>query len=103
MLNQCKTCAARADEPTSDWYFSPVDGGIFCGNCAGARKELMPLGVSAVKMLTQLQEEEALPAAPVILPAQVVHEIRTMVSSFLQYHMVREIKSAPFLRSYSPV
>lgn len=102
ILDRCKSCAAQ-DLTASHWYFSLMEGGILCANCSGARKELMPLGASAVKMLTQLQEEQAVPDEPIMLPARVVHEIRRALSEFLQHHIDHEIKSAPFLRGYFAV
>lgn len=102
ILDRCKSCAAQ-DLTAPHWYFSLIEGGILCADCSGAGKELLPLGASAVKMLTQLQEEQALPAEPILLPARIVHEIRQTLSGFLQHHIDHEIKSAPFLRGYSTV
>ncbi|MBM4260659.1 MAG: DNA repair protein RecO [Deltaproteobacteria bacterium] len=102
ILDHCKSCAAQ-DFTESQWYFSLMEGGVLCAACCGARKELVPLGASAVKMLTQLQDENALAAEPVVLPARVVHEIRRTLSGFLQHHIDHEIKSAPFLRGYFAV
>lgn len=102
ILDRCKSCAAP-NPSAPQWYFSLIEGGILCASCSGARKELVPLGASAVKMLTQLQEEQPLPGEPILLPAQAVHEIRRTLSDFLQHHLAREIKSAPFLRGYLAV
>lgn len=102
IVDRCKSCAAQ-DSSAPQWYFSMIEGGILCANCSGARKELMPLGARAVKMLTQLQDEQALPAEPIVLPARVVDEIRRTLSAFLQHHIDHEIKSAPFLRGYLAV
>lgn len=102
VLDRCKSCNAEIEEKANDtWYFSAREGGVLCTHCSGARRELVPLGVNAVKMLTQLQHQSTLPETPVLLPARVVHEIRSTISSFIQYHVEREIKSAPFLRGYA--
>jgi DNA repair protein RecO (recombination protein O) len=99
VLDRCKTCGAEIREQAKDlWYFSAIDGGVLCVHCSGARRELVPLGANAVNMLSRLQEEQDLPESPVLLPARVVHEMRSTISSFIQYHVDREIKSAPFLR-----
>jgi DNA repair protein RecO (recombination protein O) len=102
VLDRCKACGAEIQEQGgARWYFSSVDGGVFCGSCAGGRRELVPLGANAAKMLTLLQKDESPPVSPVLLSARVVHEMRATVSSFIQYHVNREIRSAPFLRGYS--
>jgi DNA repair protein RecO (recombination protein O) len=104
VLDRCKTCGAEIREQAGErWYFSAMDGGVLCAYCSGARRELVPLGANAVKMLTHLQEGQNLPDSPVLLSARVVHEIRATVSSFIQYHVDREIKSAPFLRGFYTV
>ena len=80
-----------------------MDGGILCEVCARARRETLPLGAMAVEILTALQlETDALPDA-IPLPFSVVQELRSAVMRFIQYHMDKEIKSAPFLYQFSSV
>lgn len=101
VLDRCKTCGLESQEPTNEvWYFSAREGGILCSHCSGARREVVPLGANAVKILTHLQQGQNLLESTVLLPTRVVHEIRATVSTFIQYHVAREIKSAPFLRGY---
>ena len=100
-LDRCKRCAKdRRDPPSSQWHFSPRDGGILCEPCSRSRKETLPLGGAAVEVLTDLQARFSLTAARRSLPSSVVSEIRSVVVRFIQFHMEREIKSAPFLYQF---
>lgn len=102
VLDTCKCC--RKDYPNEvscQWHFSLIDGGILCDSCAGSRRETLPLGTRAVEVLTALQAEaDALPVS-VSLPFSVIKEMRAVTQRFVQFHMDREIKSAPFLNQFS--
>ncbi len=104
VLDACKRCGGnRLAEVSAQWHFSPADGGILCEVCARARRETLPLGAMAVGILTALQlETGALPDA-IPVPSSVVQELRSAVMRFIQYHMDKEIKSAPFLYQFSSV
>jgi DNA repair protein RecO (recombination protein O) len=98
LLDHCKRCARdRRELVSSRWHFSPRDGGILCEPCSRARKETLPLGAAAVEVLTDLQARYSLSSARRSLPSSVVSEIRSVVVRFIQFHMEKEIKSAPFL------
>ena len=105
VFDTCKKCQQdRVNGAALSWYFSPVDGGIVCDPCARASTELLPLGLTAVEVLTNLQAESAgLPAHPMSLPRSVIKEIRATILRFIQFHMDREIKSAIFLNQFSSV
>jgi DNA repair protein RecO (recombination protein O) len=102
VLNSCKRCGEdRFGQSSIRWHFSPADGGILCESCARSRSEILPLGATAVEILTALQAETDELPSPVSLPLSVVHEVRSAVLRFIQYHMEKEIKSAPFLYPFS--
>jgi DNA repair protein RecO (recombination protein O) len=104
VLDSCKQCGvSRRHHSLARWHFSPADGGILCQPCSRSRKELLSLGATAVEMLTALQAETQQLPAHVSLPSSVVQEIRLAVLRFIQFHMEREIKSAPFLYQFSAV
>jgi hypothetical protein len=63
-------------------------------------KEAIPLSTAAIDVMVALQAENSLPAQ-LSLPASVVREIRSATLGFIQYHVDREIKSAPFLSTFS--
>lgn len=104
VLDNCKKCQKSClDGPLSRWHFSPLDGGIFCDTCSRSCREVLPLGRTAVEVLTTLQAENGSLPARFSLPASVIAEIRSVVLRFVQFHMDREIKSAPFLHQFSSV
>jgi DNA repair protein RecO (recombination protein O) len=103
-LEGCKRCAkAHHAHALTRWHFSPRDGGILCERCSRLRKETLPLGAQAVEVLTELQGQNSLFPARRSLPVSVVREIRSVVVRFIQFHMEREIKSAPFLHRFASV
>lgn len=81
------------------WRFS-LDGGLLCETCARVHPGAIPLSRAAIEVLIALQGENRLPAQ-FSLPAIVVREIRSAILGFIQYHVNREIKSAPFLSTLS--
>jgi DNA repair protein RecO (recombination protein O) len=104
VLDNCKKCQTRClDEGLSRWHFSPLDGGILCDSCSRSCREVLPLGRTAVEVLTGLQTESSNLPARMSLPASVIAEIRSVVLRFIQFQMGREIKSAPFLHLFSSV
>lgn len=104
LLDHCKRCGKeRRDHPSSRWHFSLKDGAILCEPCSRLRKETLPLGAAAVEVLTDLQSKSTLVAARRSLPCSVVREIRSVVVRFIQFHMEREIKSAPFLHRFASI
>jgi DNA repair protein RecO (recombination protein O) len=104
VLDTCKKCRENSlDGTQSRWNFSPVDGGVLCDPCSRSCREVLPLGKTAIEVLTALQAEtDSLPGG-LSLPPSVVAEIRSVVLRFIQFQMDREIKSAPFLQQFSLV
>lgn len=101
ILEACKKC--RLDHFRSShvqWRFSPINGGLLCEDCARVHNEAIPLSTAAIDVMVALQAENSLPAQ-LSLPASVVQEIRSATLGFIQYHVDREIKSAPFLSTFS--
>jgi DNA repair protein RecO (recombination protein O) len=100
LLDSCRRCGRERWDQTR-WHFSPRDGGILCESCSRLRKEIFSLSAATLEILTNLQEEESMPAADVSPPTGVLKEIRSVVVRFIEFHMEREIKSAVFLRQFS--
>ena len=101
VLGACKKC--RLDHLRSSgiqWTFSLSDGGLLCQTCARVNQGAIPLSMAAIEVMIALQGENPLPAQ-FYLPAAVVREIRSAIVGFVQYHVDREIKSAPFLSTLS--
>ena len=102
VLDNCKKCHKDClNGPLSQWHFSPLDGGILCDSCSRSCREVLPLGRTAVEVLTALQAENGSLPARFSLPVSVIAEIRSTVLRFIQFHMDREIKSASFLHQFS--
>ena len=101
VLDNCKRCGKDPPDPGArHWHFSLIDGGILCDACAVSRRETLPLGEKAVEILTALQSETDDLPSPFSLPLSVVKEMRAVTLRFIQFHMVREIKSAAFLGQF---
>ena len=101
LLGACKKC--RLDSVRSsgiEWRFSLMDGGLLCETCARVHQGAIPLSTAAIKVMIALQAENPLPAQ-FSVSAAVVREIRSAILGFVQYHVDREIKSAPFLSTLS--
>lgn len=102
VLNSCRCCGADFRVSTRDhWRFSLRDGGILCPSCVPSRKETLPLSSAAMEVLTHLQSESDSVPTRQLLPSGVVHEMRSMLLTFIQYHMEKEVKSAAFLQRFS--
>jgi DNA repair protein RecO (recombination protein O) len=103
-LDACKRCRQDRDGAVgSRWHFSSYDGGILCEPCAHYSREVLPLGAAAAEVLTALQAEDNSLPDRIQLPASVIREIRSVIMRFIEFHMNREIKSAPFLHQFFSV
>ena len=100
-LDGCKKCQKRWRNDSLQWYFSFLDGGIVCDFCSRSCRDVLPVGRTTVEILTALQSEDKNLPARVALPGTVVAEMRSAVLRFIRFHIGREIKSAPFLHSFS--
>lgn len=102
LLDYCKKCHKEClDGPLSRWHFSLMDGAVLCDLCSRSSREVLPLGRTAVEIMTALQADN-LPTR-LSLPSSVISEIRSVVLRFIQFQMDREIKSVPFLHQFSSV
>lgn len=101
IFDYCKGCRKSRQTKAERWHFSPADGGILCELCAQRSREILPLSELAVRVLADLQNENSVPAVRLTLPAPVVMEIRSVALRFVEYHVGREIRSAPFLYQFA--
>jgi DNA repair protein RecO (recombination protein O) len=101
-LDHCKRCQKHCNDSVQ-WYFSMPDGGIVCNNCSQACHDLLPLGKTAVEILTALQSDNNSLPVQISLAETVVAEMRGTLLQFIQFHLGHEIKSAPFLNNFRPV
>ena len=102
-FDRCKFCGNGHHQSTARWHFSFKDGGILCDGCARTKKDTLLLGAPALAVLKHLQGEHSLITSSISLPSSVISEIRFLVSQLIQFHMEREIKSAPFLHQFASI
>lgn len=100
-FDNCKKCHRQRLDGSIEWHLSVFDGGIVCDSCSRSCREVLPLDRTAVEILTALQAEDDRLPGRISLPGKVVSEMRSAVLRFIQFHMGREIKSAPFLHPFS--
>lgn len=102
-LQQCRRCVkVSAPEARTRWYFSSRDGGILCESCATLRREILPVSVDALHVLKELEKSSTAASQQLCVPESVVKESLTVLLRFIQSLMNRELKSAPFLETFSP-
>ena len=101
-LDDCRRCRnSRPGRAAASWHFSFRDGGILCEACAKSRREIMPLSIAALEVLSELQLGQETPGHDQLLGASVIREIRTLMPRFIQFQTDRELKSARFLHEFS--
>jgi hypothetical protein len=84
------------------WGFSLRDGGVLCEGCSAFRREISPLSLETLGAMGQMQQAKGLlPAHAVVLSAAVLRESHLALLRFIQYQIGRELKSAPFLDTFS--
>jgi DNA repair protein RecO (recombination protein O) len=101
LLDSCKRCGNGRHRTVARWHFSFADGGILCDSCARTRKQTFPIGQVAVEVLKDLQAGHNPVMSSLPLPSSVITEIRSLTVQFIQFHLDREIKSAPFLYQFA--
>lgn len=101
MLDRCRRCRTvfREDARLS-WCLSPRDGGVLCGSCATLRRESLPLSGEVLGVLAELQGASRLLPQHLSLSCAVLKECRPALLRFIQFHVNRELKSAPFLDAF---
>ncbi|MFQ5849057.1 MAG: DNA repair protein RecO [Candidatus Binatia bacterium] len=87
--------------PEAQWRFSPRDGGILCEACSDFRKESFPLSQETINALAWLQEQDPVPTLRLNLSLSALKEARFILPHFIQYQINKELKSAPFLETFS--
>lgn len=103
LLDHCKYCGNSRQQAGARWHFSLREGGILCSSCARTRKQTFLIGATAMEILKNLQAEPSAVTHRISLPSSVITEIRSLVQEFIQYHIDREVKSAPFINEFALV
>jgi len=101
-LHDCRRCGKSHQRGESmRWYFSLRDGGILCQGCCASGKETLPLLGPTLDLMIELQRDSSMQHFDCSLSSPALKEVRSAVMRFIQFHIEREIKSAPFLYQFS--
>lgn len=112
MLGGCRRCGARPPVPGTAstaagqppevlyWGFSHREGGILCRECSRNRKDVLPLSLAALRVLTYFQQRGWAQGAPLEFPARAVKETRELLPLFIQFQINKRLKSVAFLAAY---
>ena len=97
-LDGCAGCGQAL--PASDCWFSPLLGGLLCGDCA-SRNQGGGSAVSrnGIKVLRVMAAGDAALYDRLKLAPSLLHEVEQALEDQLEYHLDRRLKSLEFLRS----
>jgi DNA repair protein RecO (recombination protein O) len=93
-LNTCAACAQTLQAvPTP---FMPDAGGFLCSSCA--RPGMMPVSVSAVKVLRVMAAADEVLYRRLKLDERLLAEVELVLEAQLEHHLDRQLRSLRFLR-----
>lgn len=102
ILEHCRRCGKNCQASTErQWRFSARDGGILCGPCSIFRKEAVPLSIETLAALSELQQAKSILPRHLSFSPAVLKESRPVLERFIQFHINKELKSAPFLDAFT--
>jgi DNA repair protein RecO (recombination protein O) len=94
-LYQCVEC--RQQLAPGHHRFSPNMGGTFCLNCTPANAYFRPLSLRALKVLRLLDRSRLTEIAPLRMNEVLARELRTILSTTVEYWLDKEVRSGTFL------
>ena len=92
----CVGCRERIC-PTVN-FFSAEQGGFFCDRCGGGHPQARAVSVNAQKVLRYLQTHDAADVRRLRLMEATQVEVESLLQSYLEHILERELKSVAFLR-----
>ena len=95
-LHRCPTCGERL-EPT-DCYFGPVQGGVLCPECGHDNRDVMPLSLTAFKVLRYGQTRDWDSFKRLRLTRSLHDEVENVLYRYLLFVLERNLKSVDFMR-----
>lgn len=102
VLEQCRRCGTGwRGGFRGQWRFSLRDGGILCEACSALRKEALPLSLQALGIMAELQQVNGIRPNHQSYPCATLREGHLALLRFIQFQVGRELKSAPFLDTFS--
>ena len=81
-----------------DQFFSPEEGGVVCAHCGEARPNVVPISLSALKLLRYFQASDYARAMRVKVRPAVHLELERITLLYITHLLERQLKSVEFLR-----
>ena len=95
-FSQCVGCGNML-KPL-DQFYSPVEGGVICPDCARNYPRGRSLSLKALKVLRYMQAQSFESIDQISISAGVLADLERLLHDTLTYHLERRLKSAAFLQ-----
>jgi DNA repair protein RecO (recombination protein O) len=79
-------------------FFSLAQGGVLCSHCGQSQPEAKAVSVNGQKVLRYLQTHEPAEVNALTLAESTHSEVESLLQSYLEFTIERELKSAAFLQ-----
>lgn len=96
-LHNCPSCSQPL--PESAGWFSPLLGGMLCGNCGSHAQAGSAVSVKGLKVLRVMAADDSDLYERLKLSAEVLYEVEQALEAQLEYHLDRHLKSLDFIRT----
>ena len=96
-LNRCLRCN-EPFEPGGQARFSVKKGGLLCEKCSRGYTDLIPVSLGTAKMLQVAVEMDLSKVHRLKFSKQALVEGEAILSTLIQYHINKELKSKKFLK-----
>jgi DNA repair protein RecO (recombination protein O) len=96
-LNSCLRCN-EPFEPGEGARFSVKKGGLLCEKCSHGYTDLIPVSLGTARMLHLALEMDLSKVHRLRFSQQALSEGEVILSTFIQYHINKELKSKKFLK-----
>jgi DNA repair protein RecO (recombination protein O) len=96
-LNRCLRCN-EPFEPGEGARFSVKKGGLLCEKCSHGYTDLIPVSLGTARMLHLALEMDLSKVHRLRFSKQALSEGEAILSTFIQYHINKELKSKKFLK-----
>lgn len=95
-LFNCVNC--REEILPRDQYFSASAGGVLCPDCGAGSLSVHPVSMQALKYLRHFQRSNYADALRAAVPAEVQHEVESLLQHYITYLLERNLNTPNFLR-----
>jgi DNA repair protein RecO (recombination protein O) len=96
---ELRQCVAGGEKIVAeDQFFSPEEGGVVCAQCGAVRPDLVPISLSALKLLRYFQAHDYATAGVVRVRLAVQTELERILLVYITHLLERQLKSVEFLK-----